>query len=91
MQSLIETLIYLLGIFGIIFTSISFIEIFNYRNYNSYKIFNKNYMKNKRVEIVVNISGMDEEDEEDLINMLLKGEYDDLENIVDCIRVEKEN
>lgn len=90
MQSLIETLIYLLAIMGIIFTSVSFIEIFNYRNYSTYRIFSKNGMKNKRVEIVINIENMDEEEEDDIIEMLLKGEYTNLEDVVDSVRIEKE-
>ena len=90
MGNLIETLIYLLAIMGIILTSISFFEIFNYKNYPSYRLFNKNSMKNKRVEIVINIENMKEEEEEELIDTLLNGEYTNLEDIVDCVRIEKD-
>ena len=44
MQNLLESCIYLLAIMGIIFTTISFLEMFIQKriNNNSYRIFNKN-------------------------------------------------
>lgn len=91
MQSLIETLIYLLAIMGIIFTSMSFIEIFNYRNYSSYRLFSKGREKNKKIEIIINMENIDEEEENEIIDILLKGDYTDLEDVVDCVIIEKDN
>lgn len=91
MVTLIETFIYLLAIMGLIFTSISFIEMCNYKNYNCYKIFNKNREKDKRIEVVINMENIDEEEENDILDKLLNGEYNNLEEVVDCVRVEKDN
>lgn len=91
MSSLIETLIYLLAIMGIIFTSITFIEIFNYSNYSSYNLFcKKNKDDEKRVEILVNMKNLTEEEEDELLDILLTGDYTDLEKVVDAVRVDKQ-
>lgn len=89
MASLIETLIYLLAIMGIIFTSITFIEIFNYDNYSSYNLFCKKENNEKKVELLINMQNLTEEEEDELLDVLLKGDYTDLEKIVDTVRVEK--
>lgn len=92
MASLIETLIYLLAIMGIIFTSITFIEIFNYSNYSSYSLFSKKTKDDeKRVEILVNMKNLTEEEEDELLDILLTGDYTDLEKVVDTVRVEKQD
>lgn len=91
MASLIETLIYLLAIMGIIFTSITFIEIFNYSNYSSYNLFCKRTKDDeKRVEILVNMKNLTEEEEDELLDILLTGDYTDLEKVVDTVRVDKQ-
>lgn len=91
MASLIETLIYLLAIMGIIFTSITFIEIFNYSNYSSYNLFCKKTKDDeKRVEIIVNMKNLTEEEEDELLDILLTGDYTDLEKVVDTVRVNKQ-
>ncbi len=91
MASLIETLIYLLAIMGIIFTSITFIEIFNYSNYSSYNLFCKKTKDDeKRVEIIVNMKNLTEEEEDELLDILLTGDYTDLEKVVDTVRVDKQ-
>ena len=91
MASLIETLIYLLAIMGIIFTSITFIEIFNYCNYSSYNLFCKRTkVDEKRVEILVNMKNLTEEEEDELLDILLTGDYTDLEKVVDTVRVDKQ-
>lgn len=91
MASLIETLIYLLAIIGIIFTSITFIEIFNYSNYSSYNLFCKKTKDDeKRVEILVNMKNLTEEEEDELLDILLTGDYTDLEKVVDTVRVDKQ-
>lgn len=89
MAGLIETLIYLLAIMGIIFTSITFIEIFNYNNYSSYKLFCKKENNEKKVEIIINMHNLTEDEEDELLDILLEGNYTDLEKIVDTVRVEK--
>lgn len=66
MQYLIETLIYLLAILGIIFTCISFYEMFDINKYisNTYRIFSRKSEGDKKVKIIVKIKGFDEKEEE---------------------------
>ncbi|MEG0872883.1 MAG: hypothetical protein RSE00_02970 [Clostridia bacterium] len=91
MESIIETIIYLLAILGIILTSISFFDIFTYTNLanKSYTILGKNSMKKGRVEIVINISELSQLDEEVLLKKIQKGEFENLIDIVDSIHVQK--
>ena len=90
MNGIIETLIYLLAIMGIIFTSMSFFEVFSNRYTQNYKIFSKNNMKNKKVEVIINLKNIDEEEEEEIVDVLINGEYNNLEDVVDAVRVQKE-
>lgn len=91
MHSLLETLIYLFAIMGIIFTTVSFFEIFNYKNIcqNSYRIFTKNSMKDKRVEIVINIENLNQEEEEKLLDIMLTGDYTNIKDIADSVKIER--
>ncbi len=90
MNGIIETLIYLLAIMGIIFTSMSFFEVFSNRYTQNYKIFSKNNMKNKKVEVIINLKNIDEEEEEEIVDVLINGEYNNLEDVVDAVKVQKE-
>ena len=89
-MQIVETLVYLLGIMGIIFTSIMFIEICNMKNYSTYKLFSNNPLKKKRAEITINFENFEEEEEEEIIDILLKGEYSDLEKVVDTVKIVRE-
>ena len=90
MNGIIETLIYLLAIMGIIFTSMSFFEVFSNRYTQNYKIFSKNNMKNKKVEVIINLKNIDEKEEEEIVDVLINGEYNNLEDVVDAVKVQKE-
>ena len=90
MDGIIETLIYLLAIMGIIFTSMSFFEVFSNRYTQNYKIFSKNNMKNKKVEVIINLKNIDEKEEEEIVDVLINGEYNNLEDVVDAVKVQKE-
>lgn len=92
MGYLIETLIYLLAIFGIIFTSISFYEMFDLKRYinNTYRIFSKNSInKDKDVEVIIKIKGLDEEEESKLIENI--NNNINLKEIADNIIIEKQD
>lgn len=94
MEYLIETLIYLLAILGIIFTAISFYEMFDLKKYinNTYRIFSKNNInKNKNIEIVIKLKGFDEIEEKELIDNINNNENINLKEISDNIIIEKED
>ena len=93
MGYLIETLIYLIAIFGIIITSISFYEMLDLKKYinNTYRIFSKkNNDKNKKIEILIKIKGLDELEEKDLIENIKNNEGINLKEISNNITIEKE-
>ena len=91
MATLIETLIYLLSILGLIFTSISFIEIYNYRNSTDYNLFNKKNKKISRIQVTISMENVCEKEENKIIDTLLRGEYTNLQEVVDCVTIEKKN
>jgi hypothetical protein len=90
MEYLIEVLIYLFAIFGIIFTSISFYEMYDFNKYidHSYRIFSKRSKNKKNVEIIVRIQGYDEISENKLIEDLKKDNVN-LKEISNSIVIEK--
>lgn len=93
MEYLIETLIYLLAILGIIFTSISFYEMFDLKKYinNTYRIFTKsNINEDKNVEVIIKIKGLDESEEDKLIKCIKDNETINLKEISNKIIIEKE-
>ena len=55
MSCLAETLIYLLAVLGIIFTSMTFFEMFFYNGTNnkSYRIFSKNKIGKEKIEVKI--------------------------------------
>lgn len=91
MEIFIQTIIYLLAVLGIIFTTMSFFEAYIYKNIsdNTYKFSRKNYMKNKHVEIIININGFNEKDEIDIIDKIKNGKYENIEDIVDVFKIIK--
>lgn len=94
MEYLIETLIYLLAILGIIFTSISFYEMFDLKKYinNTYRIFSKNSIdKSKNVEVIIKLKGFDEIEEKELIDHIYNSESINLKEISDNIIIETED
>lgn len=100
MQSVIETIIYLLAIFGIIIISVSFFDVVIYKNIsnniskieeNTYKIFSKKELKNSRIEVLINMENVNEEDEIILIDKIKKGDYEKIEDIVDMLEIRKSN
>ncbi len=71
MQILIQSVIYLLAVFGIIFTTMSFFEMYIYNSeldetdeYNEYK------NKSKYVEIIVNMKGLTKDEETKIIEAI---------------------
>ena len=93
MEYLIETLIYLLAILGIIFTSISFYEMFDLKKYinNTYRIFSKNnFNKDKDVEVVIRIKGLNDLEEKKLINHIKSNKTINLKEISNKIIIEKQ-
>lgn len=71
MQILIQSVIYLLAVFGIIFTTMSFFEMYIYNSeldetdeYNKYK------NKSKYVEIIVNMKGLTKDEETKIIEAI---------------------
>lgn len=93
MEYLIEILIYLMAIFGIIFTSISFYEMFDLKKYinNTYRIFTKNDIdEDKNVEILIKIKGLDEFEEDKLIEYIKNNEKINIKEISNKIIIEKE-
>ena len=95
MQYLLDSIIYLLAIMGIIFTTMTFFEMFiQKRTINSsYRIFNKNNennINNKKVEIIIHIENLDEKEEEVLIKQIEEEKKINLKEIATSILIQKD-
>lgn len=88
MENLAQVLIYIIAIMGIIFTTLSFSEIYNYRRI-SYSIFKKKSGPSKNVEIVVKLDGLSKEEEDKILDKLINGKYSNIEEIADSVNIEK--
>ena len=93
MESLVEICIYLLAVFGIIVTSISFYEMFDLKKYinNSYRIFSNNKSKDdKKIDVIIKLNGLDEEEIKDLVQDVKDGNVN-LKEISNNIIIEKQD
>lgn len=91
MYSLLETLIHLLAIMGIIFTTVSFLGIFNSNiiYQNSYRFCSRNNMKDKKIEIVICVENLTEEEEAEILDTILTGNYTDIKDITNSVKIER--
>ena len=94
MEYFVQTFMYLIAVFGIIFTTISLCELFDLNRYinNTYRIFSKDDSRknsNKNVSVVIKIRGLDDEEEKNLIKEINDGNVD-LKSISNNIVVQKE-
>lgn len=93
MQYLLECIIYLLAIMGIIFTTMTFFEMFIQKKSinNSYRIFNKNNENNnkKKIEIIVHIENLNEVEEKELVKKIVGEKTVNLKEIATSILVQK--
>ncbi|MDD3304465.1 MAG: hypothetical protein PHP54_06090 [Clostridia bacterium] len=91
MNCLAETLIYLLAILGIIFTSMTFFEMFTGNNTmnKSYRIFSKKKKRKEKVEVVIKLNGIKEEREKELTRLIQEEENVNIKEIADIITIEK--
>lgn len=91
MECIIETLIYLLAILGIIFTSISFYEMFDLNRYinNTYRIFFKESNNKKNITVTFEIKGFNDNEEEDIIKEISNNI--ELKKLVNKIIIKKDN
>lgn len=91
MQYLLESCIYLLAIMGIIFTTISFLEMVIQKriNNNSYRIFKRNNENNKSIDIIIHTENLTEKEEKELIEKIVQKQKIDLQEIATSIIIQK--
>lgn len=83
MENLIEMIIYFVAIFGIFLTYISL------KNYDELeKIDEGQGMNIKKVEIVIKTRNCTLEEQEEVLDMIKNGKYDNIMNFVDEIKLE---
>lgn len=91
MQILLDSIIYLLAVMGIIFTTISFFEVFVQKRIinNSYRIFINNNENNKNIEVIICIKNLNEEEENELIEKIIKSKNINIEEIANSVIIQK--
>lgn len=92
MQCLLDSLIYLLAIMGIIFTTITYLEIFHQKNKycNSYRIYSNLKNKKERVDVIIKLQNADEEKEQEIVNYIKENKNINLKEIADSISIQKD-
>lgn len=88
MQTLIETIIYLLAVLGIILVSTSFYEMLRYSNIlkSTYSLFSR---QNKKVEVTVKLFNVEEDEKKEIIDKIENGKYDNIKEVADSVNVEE--
>ena len=91
MEYVIEIIIYLISVFGIVITTMSFYEMFSIKKKvdDSYRIFSKLSDNEKKVNVIFKIVGFNEIEEKELINILNKDTK--LKEISNNIIIQKED
>lgn len=88
MQMFVETIIYLVAIMGIIFSTMSIFEICLYKKpcKNTYKLYKLKNDK-KRISMMLKFENIEKEEKEEILNKIKNGEYDNIEDIIDDIHI----
>lgn len=91
MQVLLDSIIYLLAVMGIIFTTISFFGMFTQKRIinNSYRIFTKNNENNKNIEVIICIENLDINEEKELVEKISNEKSINLKEIANLITIQK--
>lgn len=89
MESLVETIIYLIAILGIIFTSMSVFTMFTDRNIITYKVFKKRKAKQKSIEVILKFNEIDDEEQKNVIDMIKNGNYNNIQEVIDVLKIEQ--
>ena len=89
MQSFIDILIYFIAITGIIITTVSLFDKYTYSDDLIYskKIYMKSYAEDKYIELIVNTKNLSNKEINNLLKVIKKGEYTNLDDVVDSIKV----
>ena len=93
MQNLIEVIIYLFAVMGLIFTSLTFFEVYNCKDgkESEFILCNKKSIKDKSVQIVIEIRNLTKFEENAILEKIEKGEYENIKDIADGIEVIRYN
>ncbi|MDO4282650.1 MAG: hypothetical protein Q4D02_03360 [Clostridia bacterium] len=88
MNSVIEVIIYFVAVLGIFLTYMS-IKSYDevYGNVNEYRVDNSDM---KRIDLVIKIKNYEEEEIEELVETIKYGKFNNLLDIVDNIKIEKD-
>lgn len=91
MQTFIDIIIYFIAIMGILITTISFFDRYTYSDNLIYckKIYTKKNSDDKFIEIIVNTKNLSNIESEKLLKAIKKGEYTNIEDLVDSIKINK--
>ena len=90
MQCLIDSLVYLVATLGIIFTTMSFYDMFFYGK-RTYRIYSKVVNEDKNVEVVIKLRNLNDQEEEDIVKMIRESESVNLKEIANCILIQNDD
>lgn len=85
MELIVQTIIYLIAVFGIMITTMVFINS-NNKLEEKYGICDE-YDTDNKVEIIIKLNIDDEEKKEEIISKLKNGEYENINEIADLVKI----
>ncbi len=90
MQCLIDSLVYLVATLGIIFTTMSFYDMFFYGK-RTYRIYSKTSNEDKSVEIIIKLKKVNEKEEEEIVKMIQESECVNLKKMANYIIIQNDD
>ncbi len=90
---ILETVIFLVAIVGIILTYFCFLNVYENEYLNSnYLITNSKNKKgeNKNIQLIIKMNGYSKYEKEYIINKIMYGKFDNIEDFIDTIEITDE-
>lgn len=87
MELIVQTIIYLVAVFGIMMTTMVFINS-NNNSEEKYGVCHE-YNKDNKVEIIIKIDIDDDKQKEEILNKIKNGKYDNIYEIADLVKIVK--
>lgn len=90
---ILETVIFLVAIVGIILTYVCFLDVYENEYLNSnYLITNSKNKKgeNKNIQLIIKMNGYSKYEKEYIINKIMYGKFDNIEDFIDTIEITDE-
>lgn len=88
-MNFVDILIYILASTGLVFTIVSIVQMYSYRNSDKFNIDNLNEQGN--IKIIIKITNLEKEKIDDILEKIKTGNYDNIYEIADEVKINRYN